>query len=209
MGANVVAQEDVKKRAILAAARELFFAQGYDTTSMDEVAKQAGVSKATVYAHFDNKERLLLQLVGESVELMQIDHRDVTFETHEELSRVLRRLATQFNSIFLVRESAELHRLLIAQAHKFEAIGQAFYEAGPLFFEREVSYVLRQGVEKKLLEIGNIRIAAAQFLALVVGTLPLRTALSLPATEAEDMDATIDAGLKTFFAAFSAPALRS
>ena len=52
-----------KRTAILAAARELFLADGYDRTSVDAVAAQAGVSKRTVYDYFGDKQRLLYAVV--------------------------------------------------------------------------------------------------------------------------------------------------
>ena len=56
---------DDKRSLILRAALTLFLRDGYSDTSMDAVTKQAGVSKATVYAHFDSKRKLFETLVRE------------------------------------------------------------------------------------------------------------------------------------------------
>src|ERR1043165_265099 len=51
--------KDLEKRAaILDAAMRLFPARGYDGVSMDTIAQAAGVSKLTVYNHFEDKESL-------------------------------------------------------------------------------------------------------------------------------------------------------
>lgn len=55
-----------KRDAILSAARELFARLGVDRVSMDAVAAQAGVSKATVYNHFGDKQSLFLAIVQEA-----------------------------------------------------------------------------------------------------------------------------------------------
>src|SRR4051812_7291322 len=47
-----------KGAAILEAAKRLFTTQGFDGTSMDQIAAAAGVSKLTVYSHFGDKENL-------------------------------------------------------------------------------------------------------------------------------------------------------
>ena len=47
-----------KREAILSAALAAFLESGYAATSMDTVAGRAGVSKATVYAHFNSKDEL-------------------------------------------------------------------------------------------------------------------------------------------------------
>ncbi|AKF10938.1 TetR/AcrR family transcriptional regulator [Sandaracinus amylolyticus] len=48
-----------KRRRILRAAHELFLAQGYRKTSVDDVARKAEVAKGTVYLYFPNKGTLL------------------------------------------------------------------------------------------------------------------------------------------------------
>ena len=56
--------KDLEKRAaILEAAKRLFTTQGFDGTSMDAIAAAAGVSKLTVYSHFQDKERLFTAAV--------------------------------------------------------------------------------------------------------------------------------------------------
>jgi len=57
-----------KRAAILAAARGLFLADGFDRSSVDAVAAQAGVSKRTVYDYFGDKRALLLAVVEQAAE---------------------------------------------------------------------------------------------------------------------------------------------
>jgi len=53
--------------AIVAAARRLFAQRGFAGTSMREIAAAAGVSKAAIYHHFRDKDRLYRTLLGEAV----------------------------------------------------------------------------------------------------------------------------------------------
>ena len=53
-----VAPMNAKAVAIMQAAKALFLEHGFGAVSMDQIARQAGVSKATVYAHFTSKEKL-------------------------------------------------------------------------------------------------------------------------------------------------------
>jgi AcrR family transcriptional regulator len=47
------------RRRIIDAAYELFYRKGFTRVSVDTIAVQAGVTKRTLYAHFDSKDRLL------------------------------------------------------------------------------------------------------------------------------------------------------
>jgi len=53
-----------KKRRILEAATQLFIDQGYRKTSIDEVAREAGVAKGTVYLYFSSKPEILVHAIG-------------------------------------------------------------------------------------------------------------------------------------------------
>jgi TetR/AcrR family transcriptional regulator, regulator of autoinduction and epiphytic fitness len=57
-----------KAEAILGGAMQEFLACGYAATSMDRVAATAGVSKATVYSHFQDKEGLFKALIQQLVQ---------------------------------------------------------------------------------------------------------------------------------------------
>jgi len=50
--------------SVLAAALELFCERGIDTTSMDAIAEKSGVSKATIYKHWTDKEALCLDVLS-------------------------------------------------------------------------------------------------------------------------------------------------
>ena len=60
---EVEAAVPTKKELIVAAARKLFASEGFGAISMDAIAAEAGVSKRTVYNHFDNKETLFGEIM--------------------------------------------------------------------------------------------------------------------------------------------------
>lgn len=55
------------RRAVVAAARELFLEKGYGATTLNEIARHAGVSVQTLYAQFGNKQALVHQLMDEAI----------------------------------------------------------------------------------------------------------------------------------------------
>lgn len=61
---GAAAEREAKRRsAILEAARGLFQRYGYKKTTMDEIARAAGITKPTVYAYFGGKKDILVALV--------------------------------------------------------------------------------------------------------------------------------------------------
>jgi AcrR family transcriptional regulator len=62
-----------KRQAILAAARELFAAQGYEETTIAEIARAAGMAVGTVYLYFGNKHDILVDVcVGLNAEIARV-----------------------------------------------------------------------------------------------------------------------------------------
>jgi TetR/AcrR family transcriptional regulator of autoinduction and epiphytic fitness len=70
---------DRKRHAILAAAADQFRAHGFEASSMDRIAAEAGVSKRTVYNHFPSKDELfaetLVQLFHSSAATLDLPYR--------------------------------------------------------------------------------------------------------------------------------------
>lgn len=56
------------KQAILEAALELFSVQGFEATSISQIASAVGIRKASLYSHFENKQAILDELVKEVLE---------------------------------------------------------------------------------------------------------------------------------------------
>lgn len=61
----------MKEDQIIESARKLFKKYGFKKVSMDEIARDAGVTKRTVYMHFANKEELFNYFVEEQIQNMK------------------------------------------------------------------------------------------------------------------------------------------
>ncbi len=198
------ARTDIKHAQILHSARSLFLQQGFDTTSVDAIARHAGVSKATLYGHFTDKDALLLALVEEDCRarrepLWVRDDRPI------DLQRDLREIARRFLSMFLDGSGLAMHRLMMSCAARYPAIAEAFMRNGPDRCDAEVASFLRAAQSAGLLDIANVKLAATQFLTLIQGRLPLTWALSLQAPSAAEYRAQLEGGIKVFIAAYAGP----
>lgn len=68
--ARRVRESQRRRKAILAAAREVFFSKGLHHATMDDVAAQAEIAKGTVYLYFTSKEALIAGLLLEGLDLL-------------------------------------------------------------------------------------------------------------------------------------------
>ncbi len=62
-------EKEQRRAAILAAAEKLFFSKGYDQVSMEEIAREAELSKGTLFFYFTNKESLYSTIVHRGIRL--------------------------------------------------------------------------------------------------------------------------------------------
>src|ERR1700741_4253504 len=102
-----------KAESILAAAKRAFLAAGFGAVSMDAIAREAGVSKATVYAHFAGKEELFVAVIGRECE------RYFARVSASELAPLdvrasLTVLGTRFLALVLSSDGIALHRIILA-----------------------------------------------------------------------------------------------
>jgi len=187
-----------KAASILAAARELFLDHGFDAVTMDMVARQAPVSKATLYAHFASKEELFTAVVVEEANRVTGEVWRIVPDSND-VAAVLRRVAEKFVDIFLSEQAMFLQRAVIGVVPRFPSIGVAIFESGPKVLTERLAKFLAEAHESGQLNVPSPMLAAAQFLSVVRGDLDIR-GLLLPATPPSraEIDAQIETGIDLF-----------
>ena len=98
-----------RRTQLLAAALEVFVAQGYHAAAMDDIADRAGVSKPVLYQHFPSKLDLYLALLDAGREQLTALVREALLSTHDNKLRVQ---ATMDAYFAFVEESAGAFRLV-------------------------------------------------------------------------------------------------
>ncbi|MEM9300973.1 MAG: TetR/AcrR family transcriptional regulator [Pseudomonadota bacterium] len=156
-----------KQRQILEAAVELFLDKGFDGASMDEIAVRAGVSKQTVYSHFNNKEELFSSCIEQKCVSYELSRE---FFDHELPVRdMLERIAHKFSSMLLAPEVVRMKRILCATAEQSPQLSDLFFEAGPRNMVAVLSNYLDSKAADGELEVENPETAARQLLYMLHG----------------------------------------
>ncbi|MBD0335053.1 MAG: TetR/AcrR family transcriptional regulator [Cyanobacteria bacterium Co-bin13] len=120
-----------KAEQILAGAMAVFLTGGYAGTSMDRVAAEAGVSKHTIYSHFNDKEGLFNALIERLVlRRFHIEFGESVCELPLDSSpeQVLHRLASILLKLREDPEYIAFFRLLIAESGRFPELAQLYYQ---------------------------------------------------------------------------------
>jgi AcrR family transcriptional regulator len=84
-----IAQGEATRRQLLEVATRLFAEQGYEATSTEQVLREAGVSRGSLYHHFDGKDRLF-EAVVEHVESRICDELVIAVMKHKDPVKMLR-----------------------------------------------------------------------------------------------------------------------
>jgi AcrR family transcriptional regulator len=191
-----------KAESILAAAKRTFLAGGFGAVSMDRIAREAGVSKATVYAHFGGKEELFGAVIGRECERYFARFSAGELDPHD-VRASLSVLGGRFLELVLSPDGIALHRIILGEVTRFPGLGEVFWRAGPERQRVQIEAFLQSAVACGTLSVPDTRLAAEQFVSLVRGDVQLRHLLKLEAEAAEaEIHAAVEAAVGTFIRAF-------
>lgn len=171
---------------ILDVATELFLIQGYGLTTIEAIARRAGISKRTFYYRFADKAALFAAVVHRVIEQMR-PPASVPLVEGATLHDVLTRLAGLILHAALSPQAIALHRLIVAESGRFPELARAVDAQGA---SREaitlISGLLAREIDNAALTPPAREFAAQQFLQLVVAVPQRRaTGFDVPMTAAE------------------------
>jgi AcrR family transcriptional regulator len=173
-----VGRRPEKTEAILDAAGQLFREHGYGAVSMDQIAREAGVSKATVYAHFESKDRLFAAMIHNGCRAYAEGLMPVVTEM-EDVREALTRICREIERFLLAPKTLGIYRVIIAEGPRFPELVHAFIEAGPLPFRKMLAEFFEAANRRGALQVPNPGLAAHQLVWLVRGPLYLERMLNL------------------------------
>lgn len=191
------------------AALTAFLQNGYEGTSMDQIAALAAVSKQTVYKNFADKERLFTEIITDAIEHAQAQDEDLVaaLSDSEDIEADLRRVARSTVHGVLQPHLLRMRRMIIGQADRFPDIARTWYERGPERAHAVLADHFRTLTDRGLLRVDDPLAAAQTFLWLVLST-PLNMAMFYANDEPGDLDRYADEAVRVFLAAYGAPSGR-
>lgn len=144
----------------------MFLEHGFSGTSVDLIAETAGVSKRTVYKHFDDKNSLfsaVIQMLCERIVPSSVDALEVGTDDPGE---ILTELGVHFLERIYIPEQIELFRIVVSESRRFPELGEMMYRR--IRSQRAiVGQYLRELQEQKKICLPCEASAASQYFSLL------------------------------------------
>jgi AcrR family transcriptional regulator len=196
----------VKRRAIMDAARRVFFANGFVETSVDTIAAEAGVSKQTIYNHFGDKRALFLAVIAAVQEEATTSAQAVAapdIAETEDIEVGLRQLARVMIETALVRDVVALRRIVIAERARDPELLKAFARPRSAF-DQLFAEGIRERVRIGVLDVDDPTLATRQFLTLTVQECLMRSELGTRQLEPDEIEQIVNDGVQLWLRAYRA-----
>jgi AcrR family transcriptional regulator len=160
--------ESERLRQILERAARIICQQGFEATSMQEIAAACGLTKAGLYHHVKTKEALLLAIMHYGMDLFE----ELVIDRVSGIADPLERLrATMARNVELVTQDASKEVTIILHEHQ-TLTGEAQREinARKKRYVRFLEDALREAIERRQIRPVDPTLAAFSFLGVVLWT---------------------------------------
>jgi len=193
---------DAKDRAIVEVAMRLFLENGYQSVPTELIAKEAGVSKSTLYAHYSGKDKLFEEIVTRQT--AEIGARiDIPATYSGDPQKALATVGLKLVRLFQEDKVTAIRRLLIAEVRRFPELARRFEEIGPAMLRQRLTNFLRLMQAAGDVEIDDFELASEQLISLLIGTLNLSLDLGLPLPPADVIEHQVGKSVQLFLRGYS------
>jgi TetR/AcrR family transcriptional repressor of mexJK operon len=190
-------------RRILEAARSHFYAHGLERASVDAIAADAGVSKMTIYSHFQSKEGLFEAAVRDRTERVVGGLAGAEALDPTKPGKAMLAIGEQFLTLTREEEALGHLRLVYGAAGAQPEACRAFYRQGADRLIGDLAAYLRRADAAGTLNVRHPRQAADIFLSMFLGGGHIRGLLLLDMPHARENRALLREAVRVFMAAYA------
>ncbi|WP_437888428.1 TetR/AcrR family transcriptional regulator [Phytobacter sp. V91] len=191
-----------RRQAIVAAAAEVFLEIGYERASMDEVARRAGGSKATLYKYFSSKEELF-ETVVRNYSARFLTEAASGLTAPEAQHRTLEEKLTRFGEDMLRvvtcdNQALQIYRVVMGEAGHSD-IGHLFRESGIRQSMEALAQEMDNAMQRGELELADPMLRAIQLTSLLKAETEVLFFLrDMPEFSQEKVRQMVDHGVRFF-----------
>ena len=187
---------------VLEGAREVFMADGFEGANVDDIARVAGVSKATLYSYFPDKRLLFIEVA--TTECRRMAERTLELVDPTAPPRDVLTIAAQQIVPFLLSDFAQqCFRTCLAERDRFPELARTFYINGPENGKSQLRAYMAEAVARNELRIDDLDMAAEQFAELCKARLWNRAVFGIQTRfSAKEIAAVVSNAVDTFLARY-------
>lgn len=194
------------RQRVLTAATACFLAHGYDASTVEQVAAEAGLAKRTVFNLYADKASLFRAALERSIDTAERFTAELLAHVHElaearDLRAGLGQLAEELALTVLAGPVVPLRRLLAREGERFPDLLADYRRRAPEAVLVALASTFAALTERGRLAVASPELAAEQFAFLVMGADLDRGMLGEPPPPAERIRARAAAGVDTFWRA--------
>lgn len=169
MQINVGRPKDLEKRQrILNAAKSLFLKCGYQGSSMNQIAQEAGVTKLTVYNHFQDKANLFVCAIAATCDEL-IEAHPFNLQAGSDFHKAFVHTCELALNIINLPEAIKLERLLVELAAEHNPLAQKFYQASHLRMNAVWENFFQQAIDLDFIGAEDLKTLTTLILSLLFG----------------------------------------
>lgn len=195
---------------VLEGARRIFLRDGYAGASVDDIAREAAVSKATLYNYFPDKKLMFDAVFRDEIERQRVDGGELV-AMDLPIDQVLRFTGHLIANNAVSEFGARTLRLAIAEAERFPALAAEYYAIGPAALHSALEAQMARWQEQGLIrrDIADLNLAANSFVNLSAVRLRERVLLQgRDAVDDEMIRTTVDHAVGMFLSHYGTDAAR-
>ncbi len=187
---------------VIAGASTVFLRDGFEGASVDDIARAAGVSKATLYSYFPDKKLLFAEVASEQCR-QQSDKILAKVDGHQPLSEVLMIIGCSLLEFFYSETGLRMFRVVLGEAERFPELGKEFYHSGPGYGRGVIAQLLQEANERGETNIEDVDFAASQFLELCKSDLWARVVMGVrDSVQRDEIERVVQETIKMFMARY-------
>ena len=187
---------------VIAGARSVFLRDGFDGANVDQIAREAGVSKATLYSYFDDKRLLFMEVARlECAQLAEQAEREIDVCQPPEV--VLPFAGRTILGFICSPLGLGVFRLCVAEAERFPELGRLYYTSGPKTAHVSLTTYLEACVARGQLDIKDLELASNQFCELCRSDVQTKMLFGIDAAPDEaEVTRIVDSAVAMFLARY-------
>lgn len=204
LGRRAAGGDPAKREQILDGARRVFLRDGFAGASMNDITREAGVSKGTIYVYFDSKEDLFAALIDRQRSRVVETVRSALYN-HDRLEDALYSFGTALTMHLVSEQTIRSMRTVLGVIDRMPKLADRFFSSTSANGNTVLAEYLDKQVADGLLDIEDTDLAARQFIEMSMAGLFKRCLFgNLPEPKSiDDIAPIVKSAVRVFLAGYA------